>query len=98
MARQVPSRAGTATLSNVDDSAASVSLLAANTTRSGVILVNDSGEILYLKYGATASLTSFTYKIAAGGTWEMPEPIYLGAIDGIWAANGAGAARITELT
>ena len=63
-----------------------------------VIVYNDSTEILYLKYGATASTTSYTVQIPAGGYWEMPFPIYTGAIDGIWANNASGVARITELT
>lgn len=91
-------RASTATLSNVNDSASSVSLLASTATRKGVMVTNDSSSILYLKYGATASTTSFTVMIAAGGYWEMPEPIFTGALDGIWSADSTGAARITELT
>lgn len=94
----LPGRAATATLSNVNDAATSTSLLASNTSRKGVIIHNDSTSILYLKYGATASTTSYTYKIPADGTWEMPAPIYTGALDGIWSADSTGAARITELT
>ena len=90
--------AATATLSAVNDTATSTSLLAQNTSRKGVILVNDSTTILYLKYGATASTTSYTVKLNPGDQWEMPTPIYTGAIDGIWSADASGAARITELT
>jgi len=88
----------TATLSNVNDTASSTSLLASASTRLGVMVFNDSAYPLFLKYGATASATSFTVKIAAGAYWEMPQPIYTGAIDGIWSVDGSGAARITELT
>lgn len=90
--------AGTATLSNVNDSATSVTVLAANTSRKGVVIHNDSSQALKLKYGATASATSYTVEIAAEGYWEMPSPIYTGVLDGIWDADGSGAARITELT
>jgi hypothetical protein len=90
--------AGAATLSNVNDTASSTTLLAASATRKGAICHNDSTSILYLKYGATASATSFTAKIPADGYWEMPEPIYTGIIDGIWSADASGAARLTELT
>lgn len=87
-----------ATLTSVNDSASSVTLLASNAARKGAIIVNDSAQTLYLKYGATASPTSVTYKIGPGVTWEMPvAPVYTGIIDGIWDADGAGAARITEL-
>lgn len=86
-----------ATLSNVNGSASSVTLLAANTDRRGLLLVNDSTATLYLKYGATASTTSYSVKMEPGSYWEMPRPIYTGRIDGIWSAAN-GAARITELS
>lgn len=89
--------AGTATLSNVASSASNGTLLASNPARIGALVFNDSTQALYLKYGATASTSSFTVKIAAGGFYEFPEPIYTGQVDGIWdAANGN--ARLTELT
>ena len=87
----------TPTLSNVADAATSQTLLSANSGRKGAIVYNDSSEFLYLKYGGTASATSFTAKIAPSGYWEMPQPIYTGVIDGIWSADASGAARVTEL-
>lgn len=89
--------ASTATLSNVNDSASSVTLVAAS-ARKGLIVYNDSTSDLYLKYGATASATSFTVKILAGGYWEMPQPMYVGLVAGIWSSDASGAARLTELT
>lgn len=90
--------AGTATLANVASSASSVTLLAANAARQGAVIMNDSTAILYIKFGATASATSFTYKLNGGETWESPPaPIYTGIITGIWASAN-GAARVTELT
>lgn len=90
--------ADAATLSNVADQDTNIQLLASNADRRGVILHNDSPGILYLKYGTTASITSYTVKIAADGYWEMPMPIYTGQIDGIWTSAASGSARITELT
>lgn len=99
VATTVPPLATTATLSNVNDAASSTDLLVANTSRKGVILHNDSDQILYLKYGSTdATTTSYTYEIAPQAHWEMPFPIYTGQLEGIWAADSSGAARITELT
>jgi len=89
--------AESAVCTNVASSASTGTLLAASSRRKQVTLFNDSTEVLYLKYGATASTTSFSYFIAPGQTWEMPKPIYPGIIDGIWAAAD-GAARITEQT
>ena len=85
-----------ATLSNVSGSASSVTLLASNASRKKAILFNDSTAALYLKYGASASTSSFTYKIFSNGMWEMPTPIYTGLIAGIWD-SATGNARVTEL-
>jgi hypothetical protein len=82
----------------VADSASSISLLASTAGRIGATFFNDSTEILYLKYGATASLTSFTVRIDPLGFFEMPAPVYTGDVDGIWANNASGSVRITELT
>jgi hypothetical protein len=90
--------ADAAALTNVADQDTNIQLLAANADRRGVIIHNDSPGILYLKYGATATTTGYTYKIAADGTWDMPMPIYTGQIDGIWTSSASGSARITELT
>lgn len=88
----------TATLANVAGSASSVTVLAANSNRKGAVIHNDSTAILYLKFGATASTTSFTYKLNGGETFETAMPVvYTGIIDGIWA-SATGAARVTELT
>lgn len=94
----VADTAAAATLANVNDSASSVTLQASNAARKGWTCFNDSDQALLVKFGATASATSFTVKIAAGGYYEMPRPIYTGVIDGIWAADSTGAARVTELT
>lgn len=90
--------ASTATLTNVTSSASSTSILASNSSRKGMLLYNDSTSSLYLKFGTTASTTSFTVLIPPAGYYEMPGPkIYSGAIDGIWSSAN-GAARVTELS
>lgn len=97
MARTYWKHAESATLANVNGSASSVTLLAANDNRYGAVIVNDSAATLYLKYGSTASSTSFTYKVDPGATWEMPRTmLYVGIITGIWS-SATGAARTTEL-
>jgi len=60
--------AGTATLTNISGINSSATLLVANTARRGVVLHNDSTAVLYLKYGLSASSTSYTYKIPPDGT------------------------------
>lgn len=89
-----------ATVTSVAANAASVSLLAATDARAGASIFNDTSDstsVLYLKCGTTASTTSFTIEVAAGGYYEVPYG-YNGAIDGIWSTTATGSARITEFT
>lgn len=59
------------------------------------VVWNDSTATLYLKFGATASTSSFTVKLAPGAYYEFPQPFYVGQVDGIWdSANGF--ARLTS--
>ena len=72
-----------------------VTLLASNTGRTGMFVFNDSTANLFLKYGASATVASFTVKITAGAYYEMPYPMYIGDVTGVWSAV-TGAARVTE--
>jgi hypothetical protein len=94
---RIHTKTSSSSVTSVSGSASSVSLLASTSGRVGAMVYNDSTATLYVKFGATASTTSFTYLLAAGATLEFPQPIYTGAVDGIWA-SATGAARITELT
>lgn len=94
-------KSATATLSNVASSATSVTVLASNAARLGATVANDSTAILYVKFGSTASTTSFTVYMpgTGGGTpayYEVPAN-YTGIITGIWA-SATGSARVMELT
>ena len=62
---------------------------------SGFMIFNDSTSILYLKYGAGASSTSFTTKVLAGGFYT--DSAYVGAVNGCWASVN-GSVKITELS
>ena len=92
-----PSRPSAAARTSVAAAAADTQLLAANTSRFGATVHNDSSADLYLALGPTAASTaSFTVKLAAGGYYEVPYG-YTGPVRGIWS-SAAGNARITELT
>jgi hypothetical protein len=80
---------------SVASSASSVNIFAAATTGLARLVFNDSTAVLYLKFGATASASSYTVQIAAGGYYEFPQPLYLGNVDGIWASAN-GNARLTS--
>lgn len=84
-----------ATVTSVNDTASSTTLIAANANRKEVIIANDSGSTLYVKLGTTASATDYTVKL---GTDDYFSTDYTGRIDGIWSADSTGAARISELT
>lgn len=92
----VVQRAPTATLSNVASSATSVTLLASNTARIGAMLYNDSTQNCYVKFGTTASTSSFTVILTTNTYYEVPGG-YTGRIDGIWVSAN-GNMRVTELT
>lgn len=84
-----------ATLANVSSSASSVTIFAANGAARGRAVYNDSTAVLYLKFGATASTTSYTVQLGSGDYFEFPHPLYGGVVDGIWASAN-GSARTTE--
>lgn len=91
----------TATLANVSGSASSVTLIAANASRLGAVIVNESTAVCYVKFGSTASATSYTYALSGASaapfaTLEVPAG-YTGIITGIWT-SATGTARTTELT
>lgn len=86
-----------AAVTQVSSSASSVTLKAANANRRGLSIMNDSTAVLYVKFGATASTSSYTVKLLAGDYFELPIPYYRGVVDGIWASAN-GSALITELS
>jgi hypothetical protein len=94
--RTKETRSATSAVTTVAGSAASVTLLAANAARLGFSVYNDSNATMYLKYGATASTTSFTVKLDKDSIWTDPWD-WTGVIDAIWTA-ASGNARMTELS
>ncbi len=91
----------TSTIASVAQNAASVTLHAANANRRGLIIWNNAqgnNDNLFIKFGATASTTSFTIILIKGSGYEFMSPIYRGIVDGIWSNAGTGAALVTELT
>lgn len=92
-----PSRPANATVATVATSTTSVTLFASNADRRQIYISNESNGTLYVKFGATASATSYTVLIPKNGTWEGVLNTYTGVVDGVLSA-GTGNARVTEVT
>ncbi len=91
--------ATSATTTTVNDTNSSTTLLASNTSRIGWAITNTSSAVLYVKFGSTASSTSFAKRLvqyADCGQGPL-DGLYTGIITGIWATDpGDGVAVITE--
>lgn len=87
---------GSATLTNVAlSSNANVTLASASTARCRLIVVNESDGALLVKYGATATATSYSRRVAPGAELVLDPPCYQGRVDAI-LPSGSGDARVTE--
>lgn len=96
--RNNPASSSSTSTSTVAGSSSSGTLLASNASRRGVSLSNNSSAILYLLFSSgTASASANNVIIPPNTSWFMPQPIYTGQINCIWA-SAAGQAYIVELT
>ena len=73
---------------NVSVGTSSTQVLAANSNRKLLILVNDSDEPIYVCLGATATLNNGIRLNASGGALALDNPIYKGVVNAI-SANGS---------
>lgn len=88
----------TSTVSSVTAAASNTTVLASNASRRQAVLYNDCDKAVYVKFGSTATSTSFSYRLLPAQTLEIPLPCYTGIIDAIWDASPTGAMRVTEVT
>lgn len=89
-------QASRSAVTNVPASATAVTLLAANSGAIARTIMNDStSATLYVKLGTGASATNYTVALVAGAYYELPQPVYTGAVTGIWA-TATGFANVTE--
>lgn len=85
--------------SKVDSLATNQTLLAANAARRGLVIYNTDANPLRIKFGATATATSFHFTLENRETLTLLNGVgYAGIIDGIWDANGSGSAFVSEIT
>ena len=73
---------------NVSIGTSSTQVLAANSSRKLLILVNDSDEPIYVSLGATATLNNGIRLNASGGALALDSPIFKGVVHAI-SANGS---------
>lgn len=94
----IPVKDGKATTagasSGVSVGSSSTTVLASNVDRKQAIFVNDSDEVIYLKYGSGATLNSGIRVNPYGGT--VIETVYTGIVTGI-CSSGSKNITVTEL-
>ena len=87
-----------AAFTQVPSGIASVAILAANGARVGATIVNTDANALLLRLdGGTVTAANYSVSIAANANYVVPFR-YQGAITGLWAGDGIGAANVTEFT
>jgi hypothetical protein len=84
---------------NVTGTGASITVIAANPRRKGLLIFNDSGVTANIDLsGGTASATSCSFNLGDQIVYEFPVnsngEVYKGAITGLWAS---GDLRVTEM-
>ena len=90
--------ASTCTVSQVTAVTSSTSIKAANTSRKGISVQNDSDRVMFLLAGSgTASSSNYTVMMYPDDYWEAPYG-YTGALTGIWESGVTGVAAVAEYT
>jgi hypothetical protein len=88
-----------ATTTSLGATVAAQTVAALNANRLGLYVFNEvESGFMYLRYGANASAASYSIRIAAGGFWEMPQPIFTGQITAAFSVSTTTSAKVTEVT
>lgn len=96
LAEAVQTTTTTTVVAAVAASVTAVELGTNRATRSSMTIFNEPGaSTLYLKFGAGASLASYSNRLQPGDYWEASPPKYTGPVTGIWDGT-TGQALITE--
>jgi hypothetical protein len=89
-----PEKASSDSISRVSTSTTSATILSSNSSRKKAVVVNEAAANLYVKYGTTASATSYSYLLEPNDILE--ETVFTGRIDAI-LASGTGNAQVSEM-
>lgn len=92
-----PTRPANSTVSSVAVSTVVVTLAAANASREGLILYNESAQTVFVKLGSGATTTSYTVQLSRNSVFELGFPAYTGVVTGITAASSS-TVLATEIT
>lgn len=71
-------------------------VIAANPARKSLTLWNKSTGSVKVEKGAAPTADSFTADIAPNGYFEFPQPIWRGAVRGLWSAAGGTGLLVRE--
>lgn len=93
----------TTTVTSVSSTTSSTALIAADGSRSSLVIENTDGGRLYCLLvdstgTATTSPGGFTFSLVENGTATLTAPDSYKAVYGIWASDGSGGATITAIT
>jgi hypothetical protein len=88
----------TANRTSVTSAITDAVVLAANASRRGFTIYNESTSVMRIGFGTVAtSATSYSVQIPANSSYVGDVPLYTGQIRGHWVTAN-GAARVTEFT
>lgn len=88
----------TPTVTPVPASVTAVTLMDPDDGRVHGQVFNDSTSVLYVRWGAGASSTVYTTKVAPQALYELPRfHPYVGLVTGAWASAN-GSAKVTVAT
>ena len=87
--------AGASDVKTIAATTNSVNLLQANFNRKEALIANDSTSDMFIKFGTSATTTSYTLKLKQDDVAIVDT--YSGVLDGVWA-SATGNCLVTELT
>lgn len=89
--------AATTTVSSANASTTNFTFLSANPNRKSAVFFKEGANTAFIKFGATASATSYTVRLSNNGYYEVPDD-FTGRVDIIFSSAVAGnTLYVTEI-
>jgi hypothetical protein len=89
--------ADNAIVTSIPASTTTTTIFASNLLALGRIITNDSTATMFIKFGAAASTTDYSFKLVANDKLIFTVPVYVGLVTAVWA-SATGFARATEMS